>query len=71
MPPPVPSRCRTRPRVQIHFRHQTLQDERAFVAECADAHYKGQLPTITSPSVRGREKLPSAAVPDLASGAKA
>jgi len=32
------------PDVRIHFRHETLQDERAFLAGCADAHYKGLLP---------------------------
>jgi AMP deaminase len=40
------------PDIRIHFRHQTLQDERAFIAKCADAYYKGMLPTTTSPSVR-------------------
>lgn len=45
------------PDVRIHFRHQTLQDERAFVAGCADVHYKGLLPPILSPSVRPRVPL--------------
>jgi len=32
------------PDVRVHFRHKTLQDERAFLSGCADAHYKGLLP---------------------------
>ena len=42
------------PDVRIHFRHETLRDERSFLARCADTHYKGLLPPITSPSARGR-----------------
>ena len=42
------------PDVRIHFRHETLQNERGFLARCADAHYKGLHPPVVSPSTRGR-----------------